>query len=95
MRVELLEGLRYLWADTRIRALAFSTILFNFFSNITFSIFLVYAVRGLDLGAGGDRLLLAIGNIGGLAAALLARRDLAATRHRSSPSRSAPRRRPR
>ena len=74
LRVELLEGLRYLWADTRIRAIAFSTILFNFFSNITFSIFLVYAVRDLDLGAGAIGLLFALGNVGGLAAALLARR---------------------
>jgi MFS family permease len=74
MRVELLEGLRYLWADTRIRALVVSTGFFNFFSNVTFSIFLVYAVRVLELGAATIGVLLAIGNIGGLAAALLARR---------------------
>ena len=51
-----------------------STGLFNFFSNITFSIFLVYAVRVLELGAGTIGVLFALGNVGGLAAALLARR---------------------
>ena len=74
LRVELLEGLRYLWADTRIRAMALSTVLFNFFGNLAFSIFLVYAVRELDLGAGTIGIVLAIGNLGGLAGALLARR---------------------
>ena len=74
LRVELLEGLRFLWADKRIRAIASSTMLFNFFSNITFSIFLVYAVRDLDLGAGTIGVLFALGNIGGLAGAILARR---------------------
>ena len=83
MRVELLEGLRFLWADTRIRALVFSTALFNFFSNIAFSIFLVYAVRVLELGAATIGVLLAIGNFGGLAAALLATADLAPHRHRT------------
>ncbi len=74
MRVELLEGLRFLWADRRIRAIATSTVLFNFFSNVTFSIFLVYAVRVLDLGAGTIGILFAIGSLGGVAGALLARR---------------------
>lgn len=72
LRVELLEGLRYLWADTRIRAVALSTILFNFFGNIAFSIYLVYAVRELGLGAGTIGILFALGNLGGLAGALLA-----------------------
>ena len=54
--------------------IVFSTALFNFFSNIAFSIFLVYAVRVLELGAATIGVLLAIGNLGGLAAALLARR---------------------
>ncbi len=52
----------------------FSTALFNFFGNIAFSILLVYAVRVLDLGATTIGVVLAIGNIGGLAAALLAKR---------------------
>jgi MFS family permease len=74
MRVELMEGLRYLWADTRIRAIAASTILFNFFGQICFSIVLVYAVRVLDLGAATIGIVFALGNLGGLAGALMARR---------------------
>jgi len=74
LRVELMEGLRYLLADRRIRALATSTVLFNFFGQITFSIYLVYAVRELGLGAGTIGVLLALANLGGLAGAVLARR---------------------
>lgn len=74
LRVELMEGLRYLLADRRIRALASSTVLFNFFGQITFSIYLVYAVRELGLGAGTIGVLLAVANLGGLAGAVLARR---------------------
>jgi len=74
LRVELMEGLRYLLADRRIRALATSTVLFNFFGQITFSIYLVYAVRELGLGAGTIGVLLAVANLGGLAGAVLARR---------------------
>jgi len=74
MRTELLEGLRFLVREPRIRAIAMSTALFNFFSNVTFSIFLVYAVRELHLGAGTIGALLAIGNLGGLTAAFTARR---------------------
>jgi MFS family permease len=74
LRAELMEGLRFLFADKRIRAVASSTMVFNFFSNVTFSIFLVYAVRELGLGAGTIGVVFAIGNLGALAGAMLARR---------------------
>ena len=74
MRAELMEGFRFLLAESRIRAIAASTMLFNFFSNVTFSIFLVYAVRVLDLGAGTIGILFALGNIGGVAAAVFGSR---------------------
>jgi MFS family permease len=74
MRAELMEGFRFLLAESRIRAIAASTMLFNFFSNVTFSIFLVYAVRVLDLGAGTIGLLFALGNVGGVAAAVFGSR---------------------
>ena len=76
LRAELMEGLRYLLADRRIRALASSTVLFNFFGQITFSIYLVYVVRELGLGAGTIGVVFALGNVGGLAAAVLAPANL-------------------
>ncbi len=74
LRVELMEGLRFLFADKRIRALASSTVLFNFFSNVTFAIYLVYAVRELGLGAGTIGVVFAVGNTGELVGAMLAGR---------------------
>ena len=46
----------------------------NFFGNIVFSILLVFAVRELGLSAGTIGVVLAVGNLGTLVAALTARR---------------------
>jgi MFS family permease len=51
-----------------------STALANFFGQVVFSILLVYAVRELDLSAGTIGLIISIGTLGALGAALTAKR---------------------
>jgi MFS family permease len=69
MRAELVEGLRYVLREPHIRAIASSTTTFNFFSNVTWALLLVYAVRHLELTPGVIGLIFGIGNVGSLAAA--------------------------
>jgi MFS family permease len=49
MRAELWEGLRYVLGHRLLRPQAISTGVSNYFSNVAFSIFVVYAVRSLHL----------------------------------------------
>src|SRR5919201_3576625 len=51
MRTELWEGLRYVLGHRLLRPQAISTGVSNFFSNVAFAIFVVYAVRSLHLSA--------------------------------------------
>src|SRR5207249_11785254 len=51
MRTELWEGLRYVLGHRLLRPQAISTGVSNFFSNVAYSIFVVYAVRYLHLSA--------------------------------------------
>ena len=74
MRRELVEGVRYIVSDPRWRAIAIYVAVVNFFYSVAFSIFLVYAVRELDWSAVLIGAVFALGNIGALAGALLARR---------------------
>ncbi|MGH3134253.1 MAG: MFS transporter, partial [Gaiellaceae bacterium] len=74
MRRELAEGLRYLLGHRYWRPIAISVAISNFFSNVTFSIVLVYAVRELDLSPGLIGLVLSVGNVGWLFGALAATR---------------------
>ena len=74
VRAELLEGLRYVLGHTFQRGLVLTVAISNFFGNVVYSIVLVYAVRGLDLSAATIGVVLALGNIGTLVAALTARR---------------------
>jgi MFS family permease len=74
MRRELVEGVRYIVSDPRWRAIAIYVAVVNFFYSVAFSIFLVYAVRELDWSAVLIGAVLALGNVGALAGALLARR---------------------
>jgi len=74
LRVELLEGLRYVLRHSYQRGLVGAVALSNFFGNVVYSIVLVYAVRELDLSAATIGVVLALGNIGTLVAALTARR---------------------
>lgn len=74
MRRELVEGLRYLLGDPRWRAIALNVATFNFSANAAFSIFLVYAVRELDLSPATIGAVVALGNVGWLLGAMLAAR---------------------
>jgi MFS family permease len=74
MKGELAEGLRYVFGHRYLRWIAASTATFNFFSNVMFAIFLVYAVRQLDLSAGTIGVVFAIGNVGYLIGAIAANR---------------------
>jgi hypothetical protein len=66
---ELAEGLRFAFGEPHIRATAFAASMGNFFSFITETIFLVYAVRVLHLSPGLIGLVLTA--VGGLSAILL------------------------
>jgi MFS family permease len=74
MRREVIEGLRYIVRDPRWRAIATYVAIVNFFYSVAFSIFLVYAVRELNWSATLIGVVLALGNVGALAGALLASR---------------------
>ena len=74
LKSELGEGLRYVFTHRYQRGMVASVAISNFFGQIVFSILLVFAVRELDLSAGTIGLVLAVGNLGTLAAALTARR---------------------
>ncbi len=54
MKAELSEGLRYVLGHRYLRWIAASTATFNFFGNVIWTIFLVYAVRELGLERGHD-----------------------------------------
>ncbi len=74
LKAELGEGLRYVLTHRYQRGMVASVALANFFFQVVFSILLVYAVRELGLSAGTIGVVLAVGNLGTLAAALTARR---------------------
>jgi MFS family permease len=74
MRTELWEGLQYVVRHPLLRPQALCTGTSNFFSNVTFSIFLVYAVRTLDLSAEEVGLIFTLGGPGGLLGALVSQR---------------------
>ncbi len=74
MRQDIAQGLRYVAGHRYLRWIALSTAVSNLFSSILFAIFLVYIVRELGLSAGAIGVIFAIGNIGFLAAALVATR---------------------
>ncbi len=74
LRMELLEGLRYVLGHTYQRGMVIAVAISNFFSQLVFSILLVYAVRDLGLSAATIGVALALGNAGTLVAALTARR---------------------
>ncbi|MGH3079221.1 MAG: MFS transporter [Gaiellaceae bacterium] len=67
--VELKEGLRFVLGNPNLRAQAGCTATSNLFSSVAFSIYLVFAVRELDLSAGLIGVIFSIGAAGSLAAA--------------------------
>jgi MFS family permease len=74
MKAEVLEGLRYVFGNRYLRWIAASTATFNFFSNLIFSVFLVYAVRELGIGPGLIGAIFSVASVGYLLGALLANR---------------------
>jgi MFS family permease len=74
MRRELWEGLRYVVGNPYIRAMAGSTAWFNLGTSIVGAVLLVYAVRTLGLTAGTIGVVFMLGNVGAIAAAVLARK---------------------
>ena len=74
MRHELWEGLVYVVKHPYLRAQAISTGTSNFFSNVAFSIVLVFAVRTLGMSTGLIGVVFALGSAGWLAGAALSPR---------------------
>lgn len=74
MRAEIGDGLRYVLRHRYLRNIAACTGLSNFFGGIAFSIFLLYVAREIGLSPGVIGLVLAVGNVGVLAGAVLANR---------------------
>jgi len=74
LRTELWEGLQYVVRHPLLRPQALCTGTSNFFSNVTFAVFLVYAVRTLELSAGEVGLIFTLGGFGGLFGALVSQR---------------------
>ena len=68
---ELGEGLRYLFGDARWRSIMAYVATVNFFAEVAFSIYFVYAVRRLGLSAGELGLVFSVGNLGWLLGAIL------------------------
>ena len=68
------KGVRYVFGHRYLRWIAASTATFNFFGNVMGAIFLVYAVRQLELSAGTIGLVFAVGNVGYLVGAITANR---------------------
>ena len=71
---ELKEGLRFVLGNPNLRAQAGCTATSNLFSSVAFSIILVFAIRELELSPGLIGLVLSIGAVGSLVAALTATR---------------------
>ena len=71
---ELKEGLHFVLGNPNLRAQAGCTATSNFFSNVAFAIFLVYAVRELDLSPGLIGFVFSAGAAGSLLGALTAMR---------------------
>jgi len=74
MKEEVKEGLRWVFGNRYLRWIAASTATFNFFGNIVFAVYLVFAVRVLELRPGVIGIVFAVSNIGYLVGALLANR---------------------
>jgi MFS family permease len=74
LRKEVVAGLRYVLGNRYLRGIAASTGTSNLFSNILFGVFIVYAVRDLNLDAAQIGIIFGLGNIGAIVGALTANR---------------------
>jgi MFS family permease len=80
LRTDVAKGLRYVFGHPHLRWIAACTAMSNLFSSMTTAVFIVYAVRRLDLSAGAIGAVFAIGNVGALIAAATIRRLTASVR---------------
>ena len=71
---ELKEGLRFVLGNSSLRAQAGCTATSNLFFSVTFSIYLVFLVREVELSPGVIGVLLSVGSVGSLIAAFTATR---------------------
>jgi len=74
LRTEIADGLRFVLRHPIMRPSLVYVALVNFFSNVVFSVYLVYAVRDLDLSPTAIGLIGSIGNVGLLVGAIIAPR---------------------
>ncbi len=74
MRAEIAEGLRFVLRHPLLRPILIFVALSNVFVNMLFAIFLVYAVRELELSAQTIGIIFSLGNVGSLLGALTATR---------------------
>jgi MFS family permease len=74
LRTDVIEGIRFVLGHPYMRPTMGFVATSNFFYNVMFSIFLVYAVRSLDFDPARIGLVFTLGNIGVLLGALLATR---------------------
>ncbi len=74
LRAEVKEGLSFVFSNRYLRAFAGEAATFNLFFNAMMTALLVYAVRVLDMSAGGLGAVLAFGAVGTLLGSLTARR---------------------
>ena len=72
MKLELMEGLRYVLQNRHLRAIAACTANSNFFGNVTYAILFVYFVRRLNLSATLIGVMLSCSNLGLLVGAFTA-----------------------
>ncbi|GAA3753192.1 MFS transporter [Salinactinospora qingdaonensis] len=66
------EGIRWVFSDRKLRVLALLGCCYNFFTTFVDTVFLVYAVRELSLGADEIGIVLGFGGVGGLLGATVA-----------------------
>ena len=74
LRTELKEGLRFVLGNPNLRAQAGCTATSNFFSNVSFAIIIVFLVRELGLSPGVIGLVISLGSVGSLIAAVTSTR---------------------
>jgi MFS family permease len=74
LRAELREGLGYVFRHPYQRAIVGAVAISNFFGQLVFAILLVFAVRELGLSAAAIGVILSLGSVGALLAAVTARR---------------------
>jgi MFS family permease len=74
LRTELAEGLRFVLGNPNLRAQAGCTATSNFFGNVSFAIIIVFLVRELGLSPGVIGVVISLGSVGALLAAVTAMR---------------------